>query len=164
MKTFSANAASEILEKDRRTIVRALRRTKPDAYEGRHPRWRMKVILDSLAAHERSVTTQSAMNESPRRRTPFDDEFDAACQANFDAQERLKAEPNLQLRREMAKRIAPPLINRVEHLLRQQGEAAGQDEVLWGCYIDRMFHLMLIGYQSACKWKFYEETREALDI
>lgn len=48
---FSVNKAADLLERDRQTLVRALRRVKPDGYERGHPRYTLKTITDALAVH-----------------------------------------------------------------------------------------------------------------
>ena len=52
MKTFSVNGAAELLERDRRTVTKALRHVRPDSYEGkgsrRAPRWRLANIVAAL--------------------------------------------------------------------------------------------------------------------
>jgi hypothetical protein len=45
---FSVNAASLLLERDRRTITKALRNTPPDKKERGQRRWRLRTILDAL--------------------------------------------------------------------------------------------------------------------
>ena len=51
-RTYSIHAAAEMLERDRRTLVRALRAVKPDAHEKRAPRWKLSTIFDALLQHE----------------------------------------------------------------------------------------------------------------
>jgi hypothetical protein len=46
---FSINRAADLLEKDRATLVRALRRVPADGYERGQPRWRMPTIIDAFA-------------------------------------------------------------------------------------------------------------------
>jgi hypothetical protein len=48
---FSVNAASELTERDRRTIKKALKGVKPDSYVRKSPRWKMATILDAMEAH-----------------------------------------------------------------------------------------------------------------
>lgn len=48
MQTFSANALAEMLERDRATIVRALRKVPPDATERKQPRWKLATALAAL--------------------------------------------------------------------------------------------------------------------
>jgi hypothetical protein len=45
---FSINGAAEVLERDRRTVTKALRHTKPDAKQHGQPRWRLRTVLDAL--------------------------------------------------------------------------------------------------------------------
>jgi hypothetical protein len=45
---FSINAASELLERDRRTVGKALRHVPPDKKEKGQPRWRLPTILSAL--------------------------------------------------------------------------------------------------------------------
>jgi hypothetical protein len=44
-----------VLERDRRTIRRALKAVPPDAYENGRPRWRLRKILEALDAHEQRM-------------------------------------------------------------------------------------------------------------
>jgi hypothetical protein len=48
MKTFSANAIADLLERDRATVVRALRNVPHDAVERKQPRWKMTTALAAL--------------------------------------------------------------------------------------------------------------------
>ena|ERR1700681_159749 len=47
--TFTINAATELLESDRRKIQKALRNVPPDAKVKGQQQWRLKTILDALA-------------------------------------------------------------------------------------------------------------------
>lgn len=73
MKTFSVNALTELLERDRATIVRALRKVPPDATERKQPRWKMTTAIaavDALPApiiHRRAV---AVMITAAAARTP----------------------------------------------------------------------------------------------
>src|SRR5438105_3322496 len=49
---FSVNKAADLLERDRATLVRALRHVKGDSHERGQPRYRMRTITDALAAQE----------------------------------------------------------------------------------------------------------------
>jgi hypothetical protein len=46
--TFTVNAAVEILEKNPRLIIKALRHVPPDEINGKQKRWKMKTIEDAL--------------------------------------------------------------------------------------------------------------------
>jgi hypothetical protein len=90
---FSINGASEILERDRRTICKALRHTPPDGKERGAPRYRLKTIIDALAAHKHPVLDGG--NDLPA----YADEIESAF-SKLDGQfARLQAEPNLERRR-----------------------------------------------------------------
>jgi hypothetical protein len=47
---FSINKAADLLERDRATLVRALRHVKADGAERGQPRYTMRTIVDALAA------------------------------------------------------------------------------------------------------------------
>jgi hypothetical protein len=47
--------AAELLEKDRATLVRALRGTKPDRVEGKRQFFKLRTIFDRLLEHERGT-------------------------------------------------------------------------------------------------------------
>jgi hypothetical protein len=65
--TFSINAAAEVLERDRRTITKALRHMEPDSKQKGQPRWRLRTILDALDELPGS-------SNAPRRRNDCNDE------------------------------------------------------------------------------------------
>src|SRR5258708_16024422 len=62
MKLFSAFGAADLLEKDRQTVRRALRRVVPDGFEGKNPRWRLPTIIPALDPHPRPTKTQPPPN------------------------------------------------------------------------------------------------------
>lgn len=47
-RLFSINAAADLLERDRQTLVRALRHVQPDGTERGQPRYSMRTITDAL--------------------------------------------------------------------------------------------------------------------
>lgn len=54
---FSINKAADLLERDRQTLVRALRHIEPDGIERGQQRYTMRTITDALAAHEGRAKT-----------------------------------------------------------------------------------------------------------
>jgi phage terminase Nu1 subunit (DNA packaging protein) len=51
-KLFSINRAADLLEKDRQTLVRALRHVAPDAGTPSRPLYRLATVVKALIAHE----------------------------------------------------------------------------------------------------------------
>jgi phage terminase Nu1 subunit (DNA packaging protein) len=49
---FSINRAADLLEKDRQTLVRALRHVSPDAGTASRPLYRLSTVVKALIAHE----------------------------------------------------------------------------------------------------------------
>jgi hypothetical protein len=104
---FSINGAADLLEKDRATLVRALRHVPPDGYERRQPRWRMPTIIDALAVkpQARCETGKFRDRYSIGRSKALD-----GMRVMFEKQLALiGAEPSLDRRREMAVVLAPLL-------------------------------------------------------
>jgi hypothetical protein len=64
MKTFTINSAAELLERDRRTIGRALRGIPADDRDEQgHERWRLTTIIDALSASGRGDGVNAAAVE-----------------------------------------------------------------------------------------------------
>jgi hypothetical protein len=65
---YSINAAAETLERDRRTVKKALKNTKPDKLVNRQPRWRLKTILNALSelpgSHNANVSLQPVVHHN----------------------------------------------------------------------------------------------------
>jgi hypothetical protein len=103
---FSINRAADLLEKDRATLVRALRHVPPEGYERGQPRWSMQTIRNALAVkpHERHAIGKFRDRYSLRS-TKLDRmrlEYEKGLAL-------LGAEPSLDKRREMAVALAPLL-------------------------------------------------------
>ena len=148
MRVFSINAASEILERDRRTIVRAMRHVMPDAKERGQPRWRMKTILDAL---DRNGTRTEQRNEGGSQRAFLDslyEKFDAAY-------DQMRAAPSLAKRRAMALKLAP-LIEQMNRMEREVSRAAGEPELLTELRADKIYMLIMRGFEGPCEWSQIE--------
>jgi len=52
-QTFSVHAAAVLLERDRGIVSRTMRGIKPDATDGGVSRWRLRTIVEALAARDR---------------------------------------------------------------------------------------------------------------
>lgn len=105
-RTFSVNGAADILERDRRTIRRALKIVPPDAMESGHPRWRLRTVIDALDAHGRHTghDRSSPLNDDQAAIHAYLMEITSELQSGF---ERLRAEPDIERRREMALEVGP---------------------------------------------------------
>jgi len=104
---FSINRAADLLERDRATLVRALRHVPPDGYEHGRPRWSMP-----------SITAALDMSPQERRETGlYRDRFGfrhsnalAGLRIVYERQvAAISVEPSLDKRREMALAMAPLL-------------------------------------------------------
>jgi hypothetical protein len=141
MKVFSVNGAAELLEKDRRTLQRAMRGVKPDAYEGRNPRWRMRSFVDAL---ERSSERHDDDRGQRADLNTLYERFDAA----FDE---MTAEPSLAKRRLTALELGP-LIAQIDRMQRGVSAADGEPELLVQLRADKIFMLLPRGFEGPCEW------------
>ena len=67
---FSVNGAAEALERDRRTITKALRHTKPDGKQHGQDRWRLKTILAALEVDRRFRSSHRSIERDAAATTP----------------------------------------------------------------------------------------------
>jgi hypothetical protein len=103
---FSINRAADLLERDRATLVRALRHVSPDGYERGQPRWRMPTIIDALAVKPQARRETGKFRDRYRLRSRVLDDM----RVMFEKQVALvSAEPSLDKRREMSIALAPLL-------------------------------------------------------
>ena len=157
MQTFSINAAAEILERDRRTITKALRNVEPDAHERGQRRWRLPKIIKALETSA-PMTKQrynsgvdnvhsdlAADLENDRRTLFLFDDFNRAF-------ERMEAEPSFTKRRQMAISFAPTMIKTCVERYRAHCHAAD-------CFIDAdirardcMWGHLLELFEKPCAW------------
>jgi hypothetical protein len=64
MKTFTINSAAELLERDRRTVARALRGVPAEHKDAQgHERWRLPVIIDALSANRGEGASAAVIDE-----------------------------------------------------------------------------------------------------
>jgi len=103
---FSVNRAADLLERDRATLVRALRHVPPDGYERGQPRWRMPTIIDALAVKPQARRETGKFRDRYSLRSRVLDDM----RRTFEEEVALiGAEPSLERRREMALQLAPLL-------------------------------------------------------
>jgi hypothetical protein len=144
-----ADALSEVLERDRRTITKALRHIEPDAYEGRgkakRGQWRMQTAIDALAALE---PKPQQYNTGDR---PFERELDAAQAAFDDAVDAMDALPTVAQRRERSIEIAD-LVDDFIALMKQRGEADGLHHQHIELLGQNLYRLMMLNFCEPCEW------------
>jgi hypothetical protein len=158
---FSINAAAELLERDRRTITKALRHTPPDGKENNQPRWRLKTIIAALAVM-RPVHAPFATANSDGI-----DPVLAKAFATFDAAyNKMSTLPTLEERRAAAKALGPQIAS-TDRMLRAHGRAFGAGDELANFRADNRFALIMSSFERPCSWnsaecwKFLDVTADA---
>jgi hypothetical protein len=174
--TYTVNAAVEILEKNPRLILKALRRVPPDEINGKQKRWKMKTIEDALdrlpsaieakaAAHRRSGHYHEQRYEKDDWGSIDnivdmwrDDRFDDA-QREFDEEfEAVTKLPKLAARRAGAKKLAEKLIAKHE-LFVTLGKEIGTDDMVTGWRADAILGLERRRIKEACQWSKSEFSK-----
>ena len=155
MKTFSVNAIAELLERDRATVIRALRETPPDATERRQPRWKMATAVAALERHNRISSDDIPGGNDPALATAFA-RLDGAIAA-------MEAEPSLERRRSMSINNVKPLLAATDRMLRAAGITAGQDAELVHLRADHLGYVMLRTFVQPCQWSL-EDALAAIGI
>ena len=114
---FSAHGAAEILEKDRQTLVRAMRGVRQDGEERGQKRWRMKTILAALARHQGTASIDDLDRD---QKLCLADDL-KTCFEQFDAGLAiLLKEPDMETRRELEGKMKfGSLIGEMERLLKK---------------------------------------------
>lgn len=144
---LSVNAASEMLERTRRTVKRALRHVPPDSHERGQPRWRLPAIIEALESSGAPMTQPRCfgnVDHSADRCDALFAQFDAA----FD---KLKALPTLAARRAAAIKLYP-MIEEAISAMRARDTADGLNADHVSLRGDRVFQLLMIGFESPCNW------------
>jgi len=153
---FSINAAAEVLEKDRRTLVKSLRHTPPDGKERGAARWRLKTILEALEKMHPAPRSHIDTTGRDPRLTSLYAQYDAA-----DASMRkLKTVP---ARRAFAVNALRPIIVETQRMLQIVGKASGRDPEFTNLIADKMYLLALRGLEEPCGWS-QDETWDAMNF
>lgn len=123
MRTFSINGAAELLERDRRTITKALRHVKPDTHVNSNPRWRLPTIINAM---------EKANGQTSRDRNS---ELSQQIEADFEAFDagfaKLEAEPDLERRRLLDKQLGVgALIGDLDRQMKKANAAIGEERGL----------------------------------
>jgi hypothetical protein len=144
---FSINALSEVLERDRRTLGKALRNIEPAGYEGkgakRSPVWRLKQAIAALAALDPNV---------PSGDPTFERVLDETEAAFDDAADALAKLPTLAARRAQAPACAA-LADAYIDALKKRGEAQGLHRQHLELVTEQSRKLMLQALSEPCQWE-----------
>ena len=104
---FSINRAADLLEKDRATLVRALRHVPPQGYTKHgQPRWSMQTIRNALAVKPQARLATGKFRDRYSLRSTKLDRMRLEYEKGLAL---IGAEPSLDKRREMALKLAPLL-------------------------------------------------------
>jgi len=120
---FSINRAADLLERDRATLVRALRHVKPDGRERGQARYRLKTINDALASHEarNNSATHAGHDRLRSRLGEIADELERTNR-ELDAKRALiKAQPTLDAKQPYS-RAAMKVFERLDRLYKESDE------------------------------------------
>ena len=152
---FSINKASGLLERDRQTLVRALRHVPPDGYRGDQPRWRMPTIVAALAMkpQERREAGKCRDRYGIRGSQVLD-----ALRATFVKRvKQIGAEPLCDKRREMAVALAP-VLQQYQTAYLDAGRSLGiaDDDVL-GARAELIWSEMMDEVAEAAEWPRHGE-------
>jgi hypothetical protein len=138
MKTFSINGAAELLERDRRTVTKAMRYVKPDSFVHGSPRWRLPTILNAMeGTNDHGLGGQLI----DKIETNFE-----ALDAGF---ARFRAEPDLAHRRLLDKQLGiGRLIGDLDRQMTQANAATGEDQGLSSIVGDQLIGDLISRYLS----------------
>jgi hypothetical protein len=146
---LSVNAASEMLERARRTIKRALRNTPPDSHERGQPRWRLPVIIQALQS------SGAPMTEPRPASGNGDDWLEQECAAAFEKFDRAAAAmeklPTLVRRRARSVELGE-LANDCIVKMRARDEATDLHPQHVDLRGQEVLRLMMWGLCGPCQW------------
>lgn len=148
-KLYSINKASDLLERDRATLVRALRHVPPDGFQGDQPRWKMPTIVAALAKkpQERREAGKCRDRYGIRGSSALDD-----LRAAFEKRvKQISAEPLRDRRRELAVALAP-LIGEYQTAYLDAGRSLGIAEDMLGARADLIVSELLDEVAEAAEW------------
>jgi hypothetical protein len=158
--TFSVNGAADLLERDRRTIRRALAMVPPDAKESGNPRWRLRTVLDALDAHERRTGHERSGMRHGDRDAVLDEieRLGAKLDAGFG---QMAGEPDVARRRKMASQVGP-LVGALNRAIERSHEFGPPDErpfVKLGT--DQILRQAIANFMGLCQYELSDADHAA---
>jgi hypothetical protein len=169
LETFTVSRAAELLEKDRATLVRALRHIKPDEIgKGRgREQYRMSTVVSALQNSEGGAARYSSSHGNSNNHTTDDNWQDPRIVEAFNkfdtAIDRLQAMSSLDQRRAFATATLGPIITFNNDHLRQWGleNNPGEDELV-GYRAETFWRLCIHLVGNLCEWT-HEQARQHLE-
>jgi hypothetical protein len=146
---FSINRAADLLERDRATLVRALRHVPPDDYERGQPRWRMQTIRNALAVKPKQRHATGKFRDRYSLRSTKLDRMRLEYEKDLAL---IGAEPRLDRRREMAITLAPALAKYQQVYLSVGRSLRVADDDVLGARADLIWSEMMSEVSAAAKW------------
>jgi hypothetical protein len=163
---YSINGAADLLERDRQTLVRALKRVAPDARNKRgQPRWKLATIISALAVKPQA-RREGGKHRDLGRYGLSSPALDGIRREYEKKLALIGAEKSLDKRREMALKLAPLLVL-YQAVYVEAGKSLGvvDDDVL-GARADLIFDEMLHEVSEAAEWMrdngFFDEMYRAM--
>jgi hypothetical protein len=158
--TFSVNGAADLLERDRRTIRRALAMVPPDAKESGNPRWRLRTVLDALDAHGRRTGHERSGMRHGDRDAVLDEieRLGAKLDAGFG---QMAGEPDVARRRKMASQVGP-LVGALNRAIERSHEFVPPDErpfVKLGT--DQILRQAIANFMGLCQYELSDADHAA---
>ena len=147
---FSINRAADLLEKDRATLVRALRHLPPEGYTKHgQPRWSMQTIRNALALKPQARRETGKFRDRYSLRSTKLDRMRLEYEKGLAL---IGAEPSLDKRREMALQLAP-LLEQYQAAYLEIGRSLciADDDVLTA-RSDLIWSEMMDEVSAAAKW------------
>jgi hypothetical protein len=147
---FSINKAADLLERDRATLVRALRHVKPDGHQRGQPRYTMRTITDALAAHEgRNRGADAAVNRDLQARfVELEKQYNA-----------VQAAPTVEERRKKARTFFR-FLAATEDAMIADARRSGEDPRLTSLRVAEHTRLHVATLRHALGWNFDEAWAE----
>jgi hypothetical protein len=146
---LSVSAASEVLERSRRTVKRALRGVPPDSHERGQPRWRLPVIIQALQG------TGAPMVQPRAASGDGDDRLDQECRTAFEkfdlAVAAMEKMLTLAQRRARAVELGAVAAEAVRKM-RARDESTGLHEQHIDLRAQEVLRLMVWGFCAPCQW------------
>jgi hypothetical protein len=144
---FSVNGAANLLEKDRQTLVRALRHVTADGFERGQPRWRLPTIVNALMLKTEARRETGKCRDRYSLRSPTLDVLRREYEKRVAS---IAAERSLDKRRDMALQLAP-LLQEYQTTYRDIGRSLVNDDAL-SARAELIFQEMMDEVSAAAEW------------